>query len=1011
MENLLTEYNKFSDINNHSNHSNTQLGNEDISKDAAKQIHFSGFHDLMGFRVREILLVASSYDSFVLEEDGRLSERIFSEYLDMNLQFIPRMEHVNTAKQAFEKFNEKNYDLVIVMLRMKDMNPLEFGKMIKEKYSDTYVVMLTYEVLNNELKKEIINCHAIDRIFYWSGNDKLMLTIIKHVEDDANAPKDTRQGVQVILLIEDSPLMYSQLMPNIYTQLMKQTQYLISQGVNTLHRLLRMRARPKILLATTYEDAIDLYSRFEHNILGVISDIAFEKDGKIDDEAGFKLAKKISDKDEYLPILLNSDEKINQQKALKKGYRFLYKNSLTLNTELNTYINYYYGFGSFVFRHPDGKQISRSESVEAFEKTIRELPSESLLYHAKRHQFSKWLHARTEFIVAQELRKIEDGFLDSEPMRHEIVESLNRYFSRIVKGKITEFGSAKIDIEDAFIKLGSGSIGGKGRGIAFFNSILSDFKSQNKYDGIKINTPLTFVICSDVFEAFIDTNGLQEMAVETDDEDTINQKFLGAALPDKIIALLKELIDSIDYPIAIRSSSILEDSQMLPFAGIYSTYILPNNHSDTNVRLKQLMDAIRLVYASVFHQSAKKYIKNANVRLEEEKMAILIQKVVGQKHDDIYYPAISGVAQSYNYYPISNLKPQDGIASLALGFGKIVVDGEHGFRFSPAYPKKPPLFASAVQQMKKSQNYFYALGLDHPSIDITADQGKTYKTFDLQRAERDGALKHVGSTYVRKNDMIRDTLSVDGPRVVTFAPILKYARFPLAKLIRDVVALCKDALGSDVEVEFAVNIPDDPNENAKFYLLQIRPMVTGSEFNQVKIDNIKPEKLVCRCNHTTGNGAFDDIYDLIMVDPDTFDISDSNKIATQIGELNLKLYGEKRRYILLTFGRLGTADRWLGIPVEWAQMSQAKVIIEADTDSLQVDPSLGSHFHHNLISLKMGYMHIGKLEGSEFLDWAWINRLPVKQRTKHVKHIRFNAPLMVKIDGREGKGIILKNDI
>lgn len=972
---------------------------------------FSEFRDLMGFRVREILLVSSPYDAFVLEEDGRLSEKIFSEYLDLNLQFVPRIQRVSSAEEAFSALQARTYDMIITMARISDMNPLEFGKRIKEKYPGKPVVMLTYDSLNHELIKQIRETKTIDKVFYWSGDSKILLAIIKYVEDLGNVEADSRQGVQVIMVVEDSPWSYSQFLPIVYTEIMKQTRYLISHGVNDFHRLLRMRARPKILLAETYEEALELFNRYRNNLLGIISDVGFPKDGVSNTGAGLELAGKIKEEIPYLPFLLQSEEQENESKARESGISFLNKNSPNLHLELRTFILENYGFGDFVFRNPDGSIISRASSITEFDKIIRTLPEESLLYHANLYHFSRWFRARTEFRLADEIRHVKvSDFPDIKGLRDFILASIEKHFRRTQEGVITDFGLSRIDMENSFVKLGSGSLGGKGRGVAFFNSLLAKTDLLKKYGNIKIKTPHSFAICSEVFEEFLEMNNLQEMAVNANNEEKIAEKFLSAALPSKIIEDLRVLIDKIDYPLAVRSSSILEDSQMLPFAGIYSTFVLPNNHAKADIRLQQLLDAVRLIYASVFYQSPKRYIKNADLRIEEERMAVLIQQLVGERHGDIFYPAISGVAQSYNFYPVAYMKPEQGIVSLALGFGKAVVEGGQVYRFSPAFPEKNPPYSSPAEFLKKSQNRFYALNLENSCVRLTADQGCTYEKFDLERAEADGTLAFTGSTFLRDNDTIRDTLSIPGPRVVTFAPVLKYDLFPLADLINDLFVLGKDALGSDVEIEFAVNIPVDKEKEKEFYFLQIRPMVVGREFQEVKIDAFSRNEIVCRSLHAIGNGIFQDIFDLVFIDPDGFELSQTKKIAREIGELNQLLFTEKRKCILMGFGRLGTSDPWLGIPLEWSQMSQAKVVIEADRDNLQVEPSLGSHFHHNLISLKMGYLHVGRFNDSEFVNWDWIKKNPVFRQTGFVRHIRFDHPLLVKIDGRTSDGVILKAD-
>ncbi|AFM41612.1 phosphoenolpyruvate synthase/pyruvate phosphate dikinase [Desulfosporosinus acidiphilus SJ4] len=972
---------------------------------------FSGFHDLMKFRVREILLVSSPYDAFVLEEDGRLSEKIFGEYLDNNLQFVPRISRVSSAEEAFSEMKERTYDLIMTMARIRDMNPLEFGKRIKETYPGKPVVMLTYDTLNYELLKEIRETKTIDKIFYWSGNNTILLAIIKYVEDLGNLESDCREGVQAILVVEDSPWAYSQFLPIIYTEIMKQTSYLISKGINNLHRLLRMRARPKILLAETYEEAVEFFSKYRYNLLGVISDMGYPKEGQNNPQAGLLLAKKIKEEIPYLPFLVQSSELENEDGVQGIGINFLNKNSPSMLLELSTYIKENYGFGDFLFRKQDGSIIARASIIDEFEEIIRILPQESLLFHACRYDFSKWFKARTEFECAEQIRRVDvSDFRSPEELREYILHVIQMYFKRIQEGVITDFEHSKMDMDNSLLKLGSGSLGGKGRGVAFFNSILSQTEVFKKYDNIRVKTPQSFVICSDVFEEFLEINSLQEMAMVTEAEETIAQRFLNAELPLKITNELRILIDKINYPLAVRSSSILEDSQMLPFAGIYNTFMLPNNHQDPEIRLYQLLNAIKLVYSSVYYQSPKRYIKNADLRIEEEKMAILIQQIVGEVHRDAFYPVMSGVAQSYNFYPISYMRPEHGIVSLALGLGKAVVDGEKAYRFCPAYPKMNPDFASAEDSLKKSQNQFYGLMLTNPAIEISQDTGCTLGTYTLDRAERDGTLNFVGSTYSKENDTLCDTLTISGPRVVSFAPVLKFGLFPLADIIKELFVLGRNAFGTDIEIEFAVNIPTDRKKEIEFYFLQIRPLVSGRELQEVMLNEYAKDRVLCKSSHTIGNGVFETIYDIIFVDPDTFDRGKTRIIGQEIGELNQYLYNESRNYLLLGFGRLGSSDPWLGIPLIWSQISQAKVVVESDWGTLQAEPSLGSHFHHNLISLRMGYLHISDANESEFVDWEWLKGLPVLKQTDYVRLVRLHQPLTVKIDGHGCQGVILKTN-
>lgn len=973
---------------------------------------FTRFHDLMKFRVREILLVSTPYDSFVLEEDGHLSEKIFSEYLDLNLQFVPRIAHAASGAEAFEALRTRTYDLVITMPRISDMDSLEFSRMVREAYPEKPLVMLTYEALDEDMLTEIRESKSIDRVFVWSGNSQILLAIIKYVEDRGNVEDDSRQGVQVILVVDDSPNYYSQFLPLIYTEIMKQTRYLISHAVNDLHRLLRMRARPKILLAESYEEACEIIDKYENNLLGIISDIRFQMDGDVNPAAGLELASRVRDRIPGIPILLQSEETNNIEKAEKLGMSFLDKNAPKLLRELRNYILNNYSFGEFTFKTSKGEVLSTASDISSLENAIKVLPDDSLAYHASRNDFSRWFRARTEFEVADELRQREAGASENiQRFRELIMDCLDRIFRSYQKGVIIDFGFSRMNFENSFVRLGSGSLGGKARGVAFFRSLIVNSDIQKKYPDVKLKIPSSFVICSEVFEEFMYANDLQEMAVTSTNEEEIAQRFLAAQLPTAIIDNLQVLIQEVDYPLAVRSSSILEDSQVLPFAGIFKTYILPNCDKNANVRLQQLMDAVKLIYASAFYQSPKGYARNSDVRIEEGSMSVLIQQLVGERHEDVFYPVISGVAQTYNYYPYSYMKPEQGIVSLAIGLGKAIVDGGQVYTFSPAYPKLNPPFSTTTELMKNTQTNIYALDMSESSKQLTKDDECTYKRITLKRAEEDQTLQLVASTYTPENDYVMDTFAVAGPRIVTFAPILKYNSFPMVDIIKDLFVMAKSSFGTDAEIEFAVNIPVDKTRQPEFYFLQIRPMVAGREAREVGIEAYSDEDVVCTSGHIIGNGAYKDIHDVIYLDPEVFDIAKSNQIAAEIGELNGLLSKEGRRCVLMGFGRIGTSDPWLGIPLAWWQMSQAKVVVEADMEHLTVEPSLGSHFYHNLTSLRMGYFHIGKKPGSgDLINWNNLKQAAVVRQTEHVKLVRFEKPLIIKIDGQSNKGVILKQE-
>lgn len=971
------------------------------------QPHFGIFHDLIKFRVREILLVSSVYDAFVLEEDGRLSERIFSEYIDLNLRFIPRIIRASNAEEAFRILETKSLDLVITMTRISDMNPLEFGKRIKALNPQMPVILLTNEMLEKEELVKFRKFKSIDKVFYWTGDTKILLAIIKYIEDIKNIDNDVKLGVRVIFIIEDSPRFYSILLPIIYTEIMTQTRMLISQGVNDLHRQLRMRARPKILMAETFEQGLALYKKYKKNLLGIISDIKFPMKGGLDDRAGFIFSKKIKNEIPDLPFLLQSSYLDNQEMALEGGMDFIDKNSENLSQDIRRFILSNFGFGDFIFRNAEGNEICRASNLHEFKKKVESIPEESLAFHAQRNHISLWMRARTEFTAAERLRPLKvSDFKNLNALRQFILKEIETILHENQYGVVTDFRRTQFDSQSSFIRLGNGTLGGKARGIAFLNTLLPQIRRQRKFRGIEIKTPQTFVICSEVFEEFIHANQLQEFAILENENKKIARKFLAAKLSDKIINDLKTLLENIKYPIAIRSSSTLEDSQTLPFAGLYSTYMLPNNHPKLEIRLKQLCNAIKQVFASIFYKSSKEYIRNTNFRIEEEKMAVIIQKVVGQNYNSRFYPIISGIAQSYNFYPVSYQKAEQGVAQLALGLGMIIVEGAQIFTFSPTFPSLNPLYSSAKEFVDKSQNNFYALDLTKTNIEIGYDDKATLCKLDLSFAEKDETLFFLASTYSVQDDAIRDTISIKGPRVLTYAKILKYNLFPLPDILSEILKIGYASFGSHIEIEFALNLNKGKNKKQEFNLLQIRPLVGGRENIQVSVDDLSTPDIICKSVHSMGNGIYKNLTDLVFVDPEFFNANQTSQIANEVGEINKKFIQENKNYILIGFGRWGTSDPWLGIPVEWHQISKAKLVIESNLNGFNADPSQGSHFFHNMISLKLGYFHIKGKTNQEFISWKWIKKQKIHNQTRHVKHLRFKKPLLVKIDARISTGII-----
>jgi hypothetical protein len=770
-----------------------------------------------------------------------------------------------------------------------------------------------------------------------------------------------------------------------------------------------MRARPKILVAETYEEAIEVVHTYYHNLLGIICDLKFPRQGKLDEKAGFHLAKIAKTEIPDLPILIQSAEEKWQKETHKHYATFINKNSPNLLLEMRAFILHHFGFGDFIFRSENGDEICRAKNLNEFALRILEIPASSLEFHAMRNHISIWLRARTEFALADEIRPIKvSDFPNIEGLRQYIHNSIHNLMVGIQQGVIKDFTSSEFYADSTFVRVGSGSLGGKGRGIAFLNAALANHPIINQFKNVEIKTPQTFVIGTEVFEEFMEANQLQEFAIKTNNESRLDKKFLEARLPEEIINHLYTLLERIHFPLAIRSSSLLEDSQLLPFAGLYKTFMLPNSHPDINTRLQLLMDAIRLIYASVFYRQAKEYVKNTDYRIEEEKMAVIIQQCIGNQYEDLYYPVISGVAQSYNYYPLDPMESDEGIVHLALGLGKIIMDGERIYRFSPQHPDINLPYGSAQEFSENSQTQFFAIDLRNQTLKLSSDENYSLKNLDLNRAEKDGSLYFVGSTYSKEDQVIRDTLTIEGPRVITFANILKYKIFPLPEIITELLILGQKALGTHVEVEFAVNLSRETITKPEFCILQIRPMVAGAEGLDVSINPADIPDSICFTNHAIGNGNIDNIRDIIYLDPEHFDLAQSQQIAQEVEQMNQAFIEEDKNFILIGFGRWGTADPWLGIPVDWYQVSRAKVLIESHFNNLKIEPSLGSHFFHNLISLRLGYFYIKGKPHADFVNWEWLKKQKPTRKTRFLRQLHFEETLPIKIEGKSGQGIIYK---
>jgi DNA-binding NarL/FixJ family response regulator len=970
-------------------------------------VYFCGFHSLMPHRVEHVLLVSSLYESFILEEDGLFTEMITSEYLHLNLSHAPRVTRVSTAQEGLEVIDKLPVDLVITMTCLRDLTVAEFADEVKRLKPELPVVVLADEARSILRDPSLRSGDSIDRLFVWNGDAKILLAIIKFVEDQLNAEHDTKVGdVRVIILVENSVRFYSAYLPLIYTELMNLTQSLITEGVNPMHRLLRMRARPRILLADSFEEACDLYEKYSKNVLGVISDIRFPRDGVLDSTAGIEFTARVRANSPYLPVLLQSSDRKYEVEAARLGAGFVCKKSRNLLRHLREFILGNLGFGDFVFKMPDGRIVGRARDMRELEEALARVPVESIVFHANHNHFSNWLMARTEFEAAARLQPSRVSDFDTlEDMRAHLIRSLADLRARTQTGVITDFSPSKFDVASSFTRIGGGSIGGKARGLAFVNALIRRHKLSHRFDGVKIFVPNSATLGVDVFDRFLDENNLRSFVVEDVSDERVAEVFLAAKLPQEITRDLAAFLRFVRYPLAVRSSSILEDSQGRPFAGIYATHMLPNNHPDISIRLDQLCCAVKRVYASAFFQSAKRYLEATGRNPEEEKMGVILQEIVGSGHENRFYPTFSGVARSYNFYPTGHTAPEEGVACVALGLGKMVVEGGQSLMFSPAHPLILPQFATTEDMLANSQRQFYALDTSHPEVYPSSNQEANHLLLDLDVAERDGTLEPIGSVYSRQNDTVRDGIDREGTRLVTFAHVLKSNIFPLADILKLLLELGEEGTASPVEIEFAVDMSTDPME---FGFLQIRPIIVNEEYQDVSLDDMAPELAVCYSDKALGNGQVPGIRDIVYVRPEHFDSSRTREIAAEIGRLNETLVREHCSCVLIGPGRWGTADHWLGIPVKWEQISAAQVIVETTLEDFMITPSQGTHFFQNLTSLGIGYFSVDPNLAKGSIDWDWLNKQPTRYESRYVRHVRVDQFLEIRLDGRSQRGVIAR---
>ncbi|TSA29049.1 MAG: pyruvate, phosphate dikinase [Bacteroidetes bacterium] len=966
------------------------------------------YHDLMPFKVREILLVASLYDAYSIEKEGRFSEHVLGQFYQLSLSTMPRITGVSSKEEVLEQLRSKHYDLVILMMGVDKQIPVEISKLIKSEYPYIPVFLL----LNSNTDLAIFEAEpnrlsSIDRVFVWNGDTRIFFAMINYLEDKINVENDTRIGmVRVILVVEDSPQYYSLYLPMLYNIVLEQTKHIIEDvTTDELYRILRLKARPKILLASTYEEAMYIFHKYKEYILCLISDVKFKKDGELNDAAGFILVDQTRKEIYDLPIVLQSSDDVNAKKANELNTSFINKNSETLLVDFRSFITHYLGFGNFIYRDNEGRQIGLARSLKEFEDHLKTIPEESLLYHARKDHFSLWLTARGEIQAARIINpaKVTD-FKDSASLREYLISVIAHFRNEQSRGKVIPFEESAITDATNIVSLTEGALGGKGRGLAFVNTLIYNYDFSRHIPNINILTPITSIIGTNEFEYFLDRNHLRERVVQENDYQQIRRWFVEGKLSETLIRKLKVLIKHVTKPLAIRSSGLFEDSLNQPFAGIFETYLIPNDHPDPRVRLEQLKDAVKLVYASVYSPVAKGYIEAINYRIEQEKMAVVIQEVVGRQYEDVFYPHISGVAQSYNYYPFAHMKPEEGFAVMALGLGRYVVEGERAFRFSPHYPNLE--INSAEDQLKGSQVRFYGVDLAKKDLNLLEGEEAGLRIMDIDNAERHGTINHMVSVFSPENNRIVPGLRHAGPRVINFADILKYNYIPLAKTIGLVLDVVKEAMGSPVEIEFAVDLTRDKENKASFYVLQIKPLIGSATDFVINMSKIRKEEILLYSEKEMGNGIVSDIHDVVFVDPDTFDKSKTLEMAEDMGRINTAMIRLERKYILIGPGRWGTSDRWIGVPVSWPQISNARVIAETSLEGFPLDASSGSHFFHNVTSMNAGYFCVQPELSKSFIRYDVLKSQPHIEKTNYFTIVHFDNPLVIRMDGKKRIAVI-----
>ena len=968
----------------------------------------TAFVDLMKRRIFNVLLIANPYDAFMLEDDGRVEEKIFDEYVKLGLRYPPRFFQVASQEEAEEELGKTSFDLIICMPGTDNNDVFDIARGIKTDNPTVPIVVLT--PFSHGIRKSMQNMDfsIFDYVFCWLGNTDLLLSIIKLIEDKMNLENDVAAGVQMILLVEDSIRFYSSILPNLYRFVLQQSLEFSTEALNAQLETLRMRGRPKIVLARTYEEAWDLYTRHKENTLGVISDCRFPRDGKTDEMAGYKLLSAIRAEDEFVPLIMESTEADKSGWAEKCGAHFIDKNSKKIGVDLRRLVRRHFGFGDFVFLDPNTmEEVARIKNLKDLQNNIFTLPKESLLYHITRNNVSRWLCSRALFPISEFLKHITwDSLQDVDAHRKIIFEAIVKYRKMKNQGVVAVFRRDRFDRYSNFARIGDGSLGGKGRGLAFIDNLVKHHPEFEEFENARVAIPKTIVLCTDVFDEFMDTNNLYQIALSDADDDVILRYFLKAKLPDRLVEDFFTFFDVVKSPLAIRSSSLLEDSHYEPFAGIYNTYMIPYL-DDKYEMLRMLSDAIKGVYASVYFRDSKAYMQATSNVIDQEKMAVILQEVVGNQYGDRYYPSMSGVARSLNYYPIGDEKAEEGIVNLALGLGKYIVDGGMTLRFSPYHPNQVLQTSEMEIALKETQTRFYALDLRNAGHDFSIDDGFNLLKLHVKEAEKDGALNYIASTYDPYDQIIRDGLYPGGRKVITFANILQHDVFPLPRILQLALKYGEQEMRRPVEIEFAATMSREKDKTGTFYLLQIRPIVDTKEMLDEDLTAIPDDQVLLRSNNSLGHGIMNEIHDIIYVKTDDYSASHNQEIAWEIEKLNQQFLDEGRNYVLVGPGRWGSSDTWLGIPVKWPHISAARVIVEAGLTNYRVDPSQGTHFFQNLTSFGVGYFTINAFMNDGVYNQEFLNTQPAVHETKYLRHVHFHQPMVVKMDGKKKLGVVL----